>query len=73
MTVTGVPILFTITIPNTVRNAAGALAFVRFVLSQQGRAVLTQHGLRRAPVLVGGDLAKVPAELRGSIEGPYAP
>jgi len=73
MTVTGVPILFTITIPNTVRNAAGALAFVRFVLSQQGRAVLTQHGLRPAPVLVGGDLAKVPAELRGAIEGQYVP
>jgi len=73
MTVMGVPILFTITIPTTVRNAAGALAFVRFVLSEQGRAVLTQHGLHPAPVLVGGDRAKVPAELRGSIEGPYTP
>ncbi len=55
------------------RNPAGALAFVRFVLSEQGRAVLTQHGLRPAPVLVGGDLAKVPAELRGAIEGQYVP
>ncbi len=73
MTVTGVPILFTITIPNTARNVAGALAFVRFVLSQQGGATLRQYGLRAAPVLVGGDVAKVPAELRGQIEGAYAP
>ncbi len=73
MTVTGVPILFTITIPTTAPNASGALAFVRFVLSQHGGATLRQHGLRAAPVLVGGDAAKVPGELRGLIEGPYAP
>ncbi len=73
MTVMGVPILFTITIPTTVRNAPGAVAFVRFVLSEAGRAVLQQHGLRLAPILVGGDAAKVPAEVRTAIEGPYSP
>ena len=72
MTVVGVPILFTITIPTTARNATGALAFVQFALSEHGRAMLTQHGLRRAPILVGGDAAKVPAELRGLIDGPDA-
>lgn len=73
MTVTAVPILFTITIPTTVRNAPGAVAFVRFMLSEAGREVLQQHGLRTAPVLVGGDAAKVPAEVRTRIEGPYSP
>ncbi len=69
MPVTGVPILFTITIPTTARNAPGALAFVRFVLSQQGRTTLSQHGLRAAPVLAGGDPSKVPADLRSFIQG----
>jgi molybdate/tungstate transport system substrate-binding protein len=69
LTVVGVPILFTITIPTTARNATGALAFVQFALSEHGRATLTQHGLRRAPILVGGDAAKVPLGLRGLIEG----
>ena len=73
LTVTGVPILFTITIVNTARNAPGALAFVRFVLSQQARTTLSQHGLRATSVLVGGETARLPAELRGLIEGSYAP
>jgi molybdate/tungstate transport system substrate-binding protein len=73
MTVTGVPILFTITILATARNAPGALGFVRFVFSQQGQTTLSQYGLRAAPVLVGGEAARVPTELRGLIEGPYVP
>ena len=73
MTVTAVPILFTITIPTTARNAPGAVAFVRLVLSETGRAVLQQYGLRPAPILVGGDAVKVPAEVRMAIEGPYSP
>jgi len=73
MTVTGVPILFTITIPTTVRNGPGALAFVRFVLSEHGRAAITQYGLRAALVLVGGDASKVPPEVRQLLDGPYTP
>src|SRR5207245_5318858 len=73
MTVKGVPILFTATIPNTARNAPGALAFVRLVLSPPGRAVLERQGLRAAPVLVGGDATRLPTELRGAVEGTYQP
>ena len=73
MTVKGVPILFTATIPSTARNAPGALAFVRLVLSPPGRAVLERQGLRAAPVLVGGDATTLPTELRGVVEGPYKP
>ena len=73
ITVKGVPILFTLAIPNTVRNAAGALAFVRFVLSPSGRAMLDQQGFRSAPVLVGGDPTKLPIELRSVVEGSHTP
>ena len=73
VTVKGVPILFTLAIPNTVRNAAGALAFVRFVLSPSGKAMLEQQGFRSTPVLVGGDPTTLPIELRSVVEGSYRP
>jgi molybdate/tungstate transport system substrate-binding protein len=73
MTVKGVPILFTATIPSTARNTTGALAFVRFILSPPGRAVLERQGLRAAPILVGGDATKLPTELRTVVEGPFTP
>jgi len=71
ITVKGVPILFTLAIPNTVRNTAGALAFVRFILSPSGRAMLEQQGFRSTPVLVGGDPTTLPIELRGVVEGSH--
>ncbi len=70
-TFVGTPILFTITIPNTARNLAGAIAFIRFVLSEEGRAIARHYGLRSVPLLVGGDAKKVPADLRSFIEGRY--
>jgi len=73
VTVKGVPILFTLAIPNTVRNAAGALAFVRFILSPSGKAMLEQQGFRSTPVLVGGDPTTLPIELRSMVEGSYRP
>jgi len=71
--VKGVPILFTLAIPNTVWNTAGALAFVQFIVSTSGRALLEQQGLRSTPVLVGGDPTKLPTELRGVVEGSHTP
>lgn len=60
---TGAPITFTITIPATTRNAAGAVAFVRFLLGASGQQVLAEQGLLPQPATVGGDAGKVPATI----------
>ncbi|MDQ2741245.1 MAG: extracellular solute-binding protein [Chloroflexota bacterium] len=66
-TITGAPIQYTITIPSTVKNEAGAEAFVRFVLSARVRAVSAAHGLLAFKTTVGGDRSAVPSSLTGLI------
>jgi molybdate/tungstate transport system substrate-binding protein len=73
VTLFGSPILFTVTIPAAARNVPGAVAFVRFLLSGRGREMLRRYGFGSASVLLDGDAAKVPAELRSFIQGRYAP
>jgi len=60
--VSGAPILFTITIPETVRHREPALAFAKFLLSSN--SLLNQFGLGSVDHQVGGDLSQVPVELR---------
>jgi molybdate/tungstate transport system substrate-binding protein len=67
--VTGSPILFTVTIPETVRERDAALAFVRFLLSSD--QLLEQFGFGRAQHQVGGDETQVPPELRGLTSGVF--
>jgi molybdate/tungstate transport system substrate-binding protein len=62
-TVIGAPIAYTITIPSTVKNEAGAEAFVRFVLSSRVRAISSAHGLLPVKITVNGDRTAVPAAL----------
>lgn len=62
-TVTGAPIQYTITIPSTVKNEAGAEAFLRFVLSRRVRAISAAHGLLPFKVKVVGDRGAVPTAL----------
>jgi molybdate/tungstate transport system substrate-binding protein len=62
-TVTGAPIEYTITIPTTVKNEAGAEAFVHFVLSARVRTLSQAHGLLPFKVTVGGDRSAVPSSL----------
>ncbi|MBV9282952.1 MAG: extracellular solute-binding protein [Chloroflexi bacterium] len=66
-TVTGAPIQYTITIPSTVKDEAGAEAFVHFVLSPRVRAVSAAHGLLTIKTTVGGDRATVPSSLAGLV------
>lgn len=66
-TVTGAPIVYTITIPSTVKNEAGAEAFVRFVLSRRVRAISAAHGLLPIKTAASGDRSAVPAALTGLI------
>jgi molybdate/tungstate transport system substrate-binding protein len=63
-TITGAPIEYTITIPSTVKNSAGAEAFVRFVLSKRIRDVSAAHGLLRTQIQLTGSRGAVPASLR---------
>lgn len=66
-TITGAPIEYTITIPSTVKNEAGAEAFVHFVLSKRVRAVSAAHGLLPIKVMIGGDRKTIPTSLTGLI------
>jgi molybdate/tungstate transport system substrate-binding protein len=62
-TIAGAPILYTITVPSTVRDRPGAEAFVSFVLSRRIRAVEATHGLLPTRVALYGQRSKVPASL----------
>lgn len=63
----GAPILYTVTVPTTVRNQEGAQAFVQFLLGDAGRALLGKEGLLGVARAVEGDAGAVPAPLKGSL------
>jgi molybdate/tungstate transport system substrate-binding protein len=63
----GAPILYTVTVPTTVRNRQGAEAFVQFLLGDAGRALLGKEGLLEVARVVEGDAGAVPAPLKGSL------
>jgi molybdate/tungstate transport system substrate-binding protein len=69
--VTGAPILFTITIPKTVRHQATAEALVRFLLSSD--ELLKGFGLGTVEHRAGGDPNEIPAALRSFGAGKYEP
>jgi molybdate/tungstate transport system substrate-binding protein len=51
----GEPIVYALTIPTAAPHPATALAFVRFLLSEEGRAILTADGLIMLnPTVIGG-------------------
>ena len=54
--------VYTITIPSTSKNMAGAVAFVSFLLSS-GQGILTQDGLTMVTPVVSGDSSAVPSQL----------
>lgn len=67
--VTGSPILFTLTIPETVKHREAALAFARFMLTSE--QLLQQFGFGKVEHQVGGDPAQVPPELHEWMAGPF--
>lgn len=69
--IAGSPILFTITIPETVRHREAAVVFAKFLLSS-GK-LLSQLGLGNVDHLTGGDATKVPDELRAFSPGNLKP
>jgi molybdate/tungstate transport system substrate-binding protein len=73
VTVTASPIVFTVTIPRTVKNVPGAIAFIRFLLAGKGRNLIEQYGLRPSAILMNGDKSKIPSEIQPLVEGAFAP
>ncbi|HLI57936.1 MAG TPA: substrate-binding domain-containing protein, partial [Actinomycetota bacterium] len=59
----GAPISFTVTIPSTVIDAAGAVAFVRYLLGSAGRAVVAGQGLMSTGPTAAGQVDQVPAAI----------
>lgn len=60
----GSAIIYTITIPSTSKNMAGAIAFVQFIFSSQGQAFFTQDGLSLTTPKVSGDASTVPSQVQ---------
>jgi len=67
----GSPVVYTVTIPSTVRSLEGAVRFIQFLYDSGGQAILRAHGLLPVPVLLGGDARDVPPALRPLITGSY--
>jgi molybdate/tungstate transport system substrate-binding protein len=60
----GKPIVFDITIPNSVRNNEGAIQFVNFILSKEGTTILQNDGFKTmTPLMIGGNVSSIPKEV----------
>ena len=61
----GGPIIYTVTIPTTSQNMAGAIAFVNYLLSPAGQGILLNTGgLLSTPFVLTGPSSAVPQELQ---------
>ncbi|MDN5870500.1 MAG: extracellular solute-binding protein [Nitrococcus sp.] len=67
----GGPIVYSVTIPQAAPNPDGAVAFVEFMFSPQGRKILKDHGLPVVEHVVYGEWDAVPEELH-DVLGPPA-
>ena len=68
-TVKGAPVLYTVTVPSTVRNASGAQAFVQYLLGREGQARLSAAGLLAVTPRLEGEAAALPASLKPALKG----
>jgi len=62
-TISGNSIFFSFTIPNTVENIEGAVSFVKFLLSENGKKVLEQVGLSLIKPILQGDIHQLKPEI----------
>ncbi len=60
----GSAIVYTITVLNTSKNKAGAIAFVQYIFSSQGKAFVTNDGLSLVTPKISGDATAVPSPLQ---------
>ena len=66
-TIIGNPIYFSYTIPSTVRNTDGAIALANYLISIQGKIVLSQVGLNPVKAVVVGDSNVLPPAIMAMI------
>jgi molybdate/tungstate transport system substrate-binding protein len=69
VTQTGKPILYSLTIPGTVRNQAGAVAFAQYLFGSSGQSILTADGIRPITIKFSGDASQVPSGLSSYAHG----
>lgn len=70
-TLYGTPAYYSVTIPTSAPNPEGAVAFIAYLLSPQGKEAVLRRGFTAATALVGGDAAAVPVPLQAMLDGPY--
>jgi molybdate/tungstate transport system substrate-binding protein len=58
---------YTVSVLNNAPNAAGGQAFVEYLFSAEGLALMKKHGLQLHPVTVTGDKSSVPSDLDRSL------
>jgi molybdate transport system substrate-binding protein len=58
---------YTATVLNNAPNQQGGEAFLQYLFSPQGTAMMKQHGLQLQPITVTGDQTKVPAGLDAAL------
>ncbi len=63
----GAPIAFSVTIPATAKNEAGAEAFVAYLLGAKGRAIFSADGFTSLSPTLTGDSQSVPASLKSFV------
>ena len=64
----GSAIVYSITIPETSQNHAGAIALVGFLLSEEGRKIVEKHALRLIQPLVSGEIDAVPPMVQTALK-----
>ncbi len=62
--VTGGTIPFSVTIPETVQNDEGAIAFVKFLLSEKGMSLIERDGLAPMKFATDGKVENIPSAIR---------
>jgi molybdate/tungstate transport system substrate-binding protein len=61
---TGKPIIYGLTVPRTAPDAALGVAFIKFVISSQGEAIMAREGFVSMKPSLASSHSKVPASLR---------
>src|SRR5215211_1879510 len=67
-TIYGNPIFFSFTIPNTVENIAGAMSFVKFLLSEDGKKILEKVGLSPIKPILQGNTHQLEPEILSLVQ-----
>ena len=67
-TISGNLIFFSFTIPNTVENIEGAVSFVKFLLSENGKKILEQVGLSPIKPILQGDIHQLKPEILSLVQ-----